>query len=1021
MLFRNPSILRTAALIAMLPSALGYAFAMESGIHEDAASVMLEADGGLRLHLDRATGAGLKLEAGGASLDLGKTALFRFEEVVESPDAENLLEGMTAEAWGMPADAGAEDGWLRVDGAGTARPKRGLALNQSEPGPLVLSGRCRLDAGGKALGWVSRNLAVNAACVYTDGTRMPEQSAYFGQYQHGPQQSRGVVCPDKPIARVDFNLTVPTPESTAWYSNVRLTQAAYRDVPVRGAIERIGYQALQEFGDEAAGLKGLASYMLRGNGIEARCRFASTTDAERGVSVYFALPVDAVGGVWYDHARASRTIQAGQLYRDGFWYGAGRDGYNNRYPMACLVTKDGTGLALATAMDEPTVFQTEYDAARREFRIRFDVGVSPAAGRWANRGEVSAYLYTFDAKDGFRGAAAGYCAMFPASFERRCEVQGLWLPFLSPRRVAGSNEEFQFQFLETVSDMGWAERQGMYSLRYAEPWILHQEMPPTVKADEVHGPATPQVALDLAKRLSEWDGPVLPLDMRRRYPAYGDNRVLDTWGEPLGYFFRDPAGRNENMMMVNPGAALPASPGAHMPIGGWDREIIREVGTVRKQWYVPGWTLVRVAAHPFFNIDTAKKASGNQSARFDPAQGKSYFEQYLRGIAQEFYYEGDSAGPFTLSFQARAEQAPPGGARFPWRVMYWYEDGTQQVESFEASGLDEAWRRFEFASTPRRTPKAILVEARTGVWTPDPATVWMDDMSLVAEGNPANLLTNGGFEEAELLPCEVDGVYLDTLECYEAYFNYDRSHWAFADAPLTFDWGRRPAIHQVFSHIAFAKELARDLRPAGKLLFGNCAPRTSFAAHWLDVLGDEQFWKLGETWQPPEDAEMSFARFMCGTKPFCLLQYGDLNAEEQERYLKRSLFYAALPSNQLGWYWANPVGVAGHREAFKRYVPTIVKLADAGWEPLTLASSDNPKIWLERYGDGDTFYITCFNADPGTEQAVVSFDPRAGLDAESSATVLVAGAGCEWRNEEGAPRIRVTLGPEDVAAVAIVR
>ncbi len=992
----------------------------ESNIRESAETILLRTDDGLRLRLNRSDGSARTLAIDGDSSRLG-SPIIRFEEVVEDSNAPDLLSGKD---WSVP-EASIEESanghpgrWMAVSGENEVRPKARVQVDQTEPQPLVLSGWCQADVEGEAFGWFNRHLALNANAVYADGTRMPEVSAYFGQYDHGPQFNKRVICPDRPISHVDLDLSAPGGKCRAWYRDVKLQPARYLISSTSDPLERIDHLVQQEFAIESASLRGLVTYQPKADCIEVRCSFKSTRPSDRAVSAYLAIPFDALGGVWWDDFRTKRTIEPGVIYRGGRWYGAGRDGYNSRYPIACVEDAEGHGLAVGTSVAEPRVFQTEYDAGRKELRIRFDIGLSPDAGRWANRGSFTAYLFTYS--DGFRGATEKYHRMFSWAFENRIEKQGIWLAFMDPNAIVGQ-EDFHFAFLESVGHMGWDETQGMHSFRYVEPWIHHHEFPAHIPAPEAHGPVVPQGSIDLARRIAEQNDRSVPLDIRRRYPAYLGSYIEDKWGNPQGYFFRSPqGGRNENMMIVNPNDRLPPPPGSAFSSGGWDREIVRETGEIRRQWHLPGWSLARVSEHPFLEVDDSRAASGKRSVRLDPVQGKSYFEQYYRGLSRILRFEGDVDGQLTLSYSARGENVPDSGTAFTWRITCWYEDGTSTGQSFPIGSLGKEWHRSTHTMTIERRPRFISVSLQSPTWTPDSTVLWIDDVSLTA--GDRELLTNGGFEEAELLPCRLDGVYLDTMECYEANLNYRRSHWPYAEEPLTFDSARSPALHQVFSHVTFARRMAEWMHSTGRLTFGNCTPVTPFAAPYLDVLGTEFFWKPGGKWTPMSDAEFSFIRFMARGKPYCALQYSDLSVEEQTRYVKRCLFYGVFPSNQAapsgGWYWADPIVVDRHRPVFAKYVPIIKDVAEAGWEPLTLARSDDPDVWIERFGRGESFYLTVFNSASTRKAAVVTLDPRCGATGKSSLIDVLSRKSVRWE-PSGGRSFRVELEPEDVAVYRV--
>ena len=1023
------SVLLVACIWGMCPAMHGQVVDRpgESNLRHQGGQVVLHTDDGLAVTLESATGRVVGLAIGTSIAKPEAVPLLRIEEVVETEGAPDLLGASSPAAWGMPDAAavtdanGFEGHWLRVQGMDTARPRRSVQLDQDVPKPLILSGWCQAKLPQEALGWWNRHLALNAVAHYTDGKAMPELSAHFGQYDHGPQLNRRVICPDRPIATVDVNLSMLS-EGTAWYRDVTLRQAEFRRPVVQAPLEHLDWCLRQQINLPEEDLRAWVTYHPQPDRVEIRCELESTAPRDRAVSLYLAFPLDARGGLWHDHARRARQIADGELYRHGFRYGAGRDGHQNRYPFAAVQTATGAGLALGTSVFEPRVFQTEYDAGSRELRIRFDVGLSPAAGRWANRAAVSAVLFTYDARDGFRAAMDRYHGLYPEGFRRRGTQHGTWLAFISPEAVTGDSDDFGFRFIEAVCMMGANEKKGLYSLRYAEPWILHQYFPPHVPMPEVQGDPLPGAALKVARKIATWSGQPLPYDVRQRYPAFLGSYITDKWGVPDGYLFRKPGGRNENMMIVNPNARLPPPPGAAYSSGAWDMETIREVSRVRKQWDLPGWTFARTSSHPFLEVDDESAFSGTRSVRLLPVQGKSYFEQYLRGLSQVQPYTGAPPRELRFSCAARAIDVPEKGTACFWVVTCVLRNGKRVEHRVALPKLTTNWQTFSATLAVEGTPLSVQVSLTSPTWTPDPTTLWIDAVHLT-DANGRDLLHNGGFETAELLPCELDGVYLDTLECYEGDLNYRREHWPYADEPLTFDCGRAPALHQLYSHVTFARQTAQRMRPLGKMVFANCSPSTCFAAPYADAMGSEVHWKHGKTWAPWNDEQFAFVRFMCAQKPFCLLQYSDLDPQEQARYMRRCLFFGVSASNQAsprgGWYWTDPAAVERHRPVFARYAALTAEVGNAGWHPLTYATVEPSDCWIERFGEGEAIYLTVFNPGAENRHVTVALDKRAGVSRAWQATRMLQGQTLSWRGP--GLSLQFLLGPEDVAVVRIER
>ena len=162
---------------------------------------------------------------------------------------------------------------------------------------------------------------------------------------------------------------------------------------------------------------------------------------------------------------------------------------------------------------------------------------------------------------------------------------------------------------------------------------------------------------------------------------------------------------------------------------------------------------------------------------------------------------------------------------------------------------------------------------------------------------------------------------------------------------------------------------------------------------------------------------------MCRAKPFCILQYSDLGAQDIARYVRRCVFYGVWPGNQSSstttgkWYWTNPTRVERDRPTYKQYVPLLQQITAAGWQPITLATSSNPDVWIERFGEGDTLYLTVFNPTDKRQQARITLDGRAGMKPESRLRELVTGEELKWEEDGEGLGFAVELDPEDVWVV----
>lgn len=278
-----------------------------------------------------------------------------------------------------------------------------------------------------------------------------------------------------------------------------------------------------------------------------------------------------------------------------------------------------------------------------------------------------------------------------------------------------------------------------------------------------------------------------------------------------------------------------------------------------------------------------------------------------------------------------------------------------------------------------------------------------------------------------------DGEYLDSLEGYvTSDTNFRREHYAVVQRPLTFTRSDHvPVIHKGLAVDEYVEWIARDVHGLGKLMFANSVPhRFTFLCRHLDVMGTETDWLRQGKWLPMAHSEMGMVRTMCAQKPYLFLMNTEFDPLEPyvERYFQRCLLYGMYPSmfspvasSGTGAYWRTPKWYNRDRALHRKYQPVIRRVAESGWQPVTLARTDTPGILVERFGpsqSGETF-LTVFNDGKERQTAVVRLARELGA---KSATELLSGQTLEvGEGPEGAATLSVTLEPEACAAVLLGR
>lgn len=207
----------------------------------------------------------------------------------------------------------------------------------------------------------------------------------------------------------------------------------------------------------------------------------------------------------------------------------------------------------------------------------------------------------------------------------------------------------------------------------------------------------------------------------------------------------------------------------------------------------------------------------------------------------------------------------------------------------------------------------------------------------------------------------LSGEYLDSLEAHSDVLDYRTESLAASSIGLSFDGSSfKPVVPQSFSTFEVASEMSNWLHSRGKLLMANTTPVNYFAyMPLLDCSGIEVNWLSGGQWTPDSDDIFCYRRTMSYHKPYMLLQNTDFSkfgSKEVGLYFKKCVFYGVYPSffsadAASNPYWENPALYNRDRELFKSTIPVIQLLSTQGWQPVTHATSGDPSILVERYGE----------------------------------------------------------------------
>jgi hypothetical protein len=265
----------------------------------------------------------------------------------------------------------------------------------------------------------------------------------------------------------------------------------------------------------------------------------------------------------------------------------------------------------------------------------------------------------------------------------------------------------------------------------------------------------------------------------------------------------------------------------------------------------------------------------------------------------------------------------------------------------------------------------------------------------------------------------LDGEYIDSSEGYVTdELDFRRDHFRTARTPLTFSLdSRKPAIFRGLIVFEYVRAIGHDVHSMDRYMMANGTPYgLCWLAPLLDVLGTETDWNPGGKWQPMSDTDLLYRRALCKDKPYCFLMnsaFENFSYEHVEKYMKRSLAYGMFPgffshNASQGHYFTRPELYDRDRDLFKKYVPLCKLVAEAGWEPVTRATSSNKDVHIERFGDQ---YLTIFNDSQQQQQATIAVE----MNMPAPTPELLSGRNLDWRDKSTV----LTLDTEGVAVLKL--
>jgi len=212
------------------------------------------------------------------------------------------------------------------------------------------------------------------------------------------------------------------------------------------------------------------------------------------------------------------------------------------------------------------------------------------------------------------------------------------------------------------------------------------------------------------------------------------------------------------------------------------------------------------------------------------------------------------------------------------------------------------------------------------------------------------------YQWAEEAGAPLDGIYFDNMGGYSINaFDFRRDHWALARFPLVVNADPPgPTQSKALQLCEFFPRMAEDVHRRGGFLIGNFGGAEPFAiGQHFDFIGVEGY----------KGALIERLRVMAGPKPASYLPTAPVTRDMFENCLS---------------YGVGPGFRMSARALYREFMPLIVPLSQAGWQPVPHARYSVEGAMVERFGSfgaGDLSF-TVRHLTQGAEHGVLRVDAQ---------------------------------------------
>ncbi len=251
----------------------------------------------------------------------------------------------------------------------------------------------------------------------------------------------------------------------------------------------------------------------------------------------------------------------------------------------------------------------------------------------------------------------------------------------------------------------------------------------------------------------------------------------------------------------------------------------------------------------------------------------------------------------------------------------------------------------------------------------------------------------------------LDGFGLDNYFSSSTVLDFNRDHLAACDYPPTFAAGDfRPVIIGDTMMYEWTARLKRQLVKRGMWLIANTGVQPfPFAQHLLDINGLE--WGLKNYGVA--------ARTLAYHKQVVTLPIGRWG----EAFVKAHLPMGAIPG---GYATADFKPGSMAARLYEKYVPVILRMNAAGWEPVPWARADNENVSIERFGTRPPLLFSLHNHAKTAVTTLITIDTGAlGMTGNVSVQDLLTGQVLPVTAGAGTAGFPVRLAAGDATVVQV--